>query len=258
MGGWCDGIWKWGDLGVPESAVLAPEIALEFSALRELLDGFGGIQEGKDFVEWSLDSEKGFTVSSCYALYAQRRIPFGPFNRHDEALELIWKMEIPFRIKSFGWRLFVDRLPTKDLLVYRGINLTSTNLKCVFCDLHLEDRDHLFFKCNVINFVWNEIAKWVDFPGWNMEDCIPFFMEWYSTGRRKGIKKGKLGVFWLATSWVIWLTRNGFCFRNEASNVNNMIWNIKILIWRWSSIGDIAHPNCSFYDFVKDPVSFMS
>ncbi|XP_058787437.1 uncharacterized protein LOC131661813 [Vicia villosa] len=223
MGGWSEGIWKWGDLGISGTAFLEPGIALDYSILRNLLESFGGFQEGKDLVEWSLDSEKGFTVSSCYSIYAQKRIPFGPFNRHDEALELIWKVEIPFRIKSFGWRLFVNRLPTKDLLVYRGINLTSTNLKCVFCDLHLEDRDHIFFKCVVINYVWKEIAKWVDFPGWNMEDCIPFFMEW-----------------------------------NEAWNVNNMIWNIKILIWRWSFIGDIAHPNCSFYDFVKDLVSFMS
>ncbi|XP_058777732.1 uncharacterized protein LOC131651991 [Vicia villosa] len=241
MGGWCEGIWKWIDLGISGTVVHESGIFLEYTVLRDLLESFRGLQEGKDCVEWSLDAEKGFTVSSCYSRYAQVCIPFGPYNRCDDALELIWKMKVPFRIKSFGWRLFVNRLPTKDQLVYRGINITSSNLKCVFCDMHLEDRDHIFFKCNMIKFVWKEIAKRVDFPGWNMEECIPFFMEWHSMGRVKRIKEGKFRVFWLATSWIIWLTRNGFCFRNEVWNVNNMIWNIKffdmeiVIFWRYCS-----------------------
>ncbi|XP_058746462.1 uncharacterized protein LOC131619376 [Vicia villosa] len=167
-------------------------------------------------------------------------------------------MEVPFKIKAFAWRLFVNRLPTKDLLEFRGIHFSTPNLNCVFCDSHLENMDHMFFKCEVIKVVWKEIGLWVDYPCWWMEECKPFFMEWYLNGRVKGIKDGKLGVFWLATCWVIWLTRNGHCFRNGGWNINNIVWNIKILSWRWSSFGDIAHSNYNFYDFCKDPLSFMS
>ncbi|XP_058763698.1 uncharacterized protein LOC131637124 [Vicia villosa] len=258
MGGWREGVWVWGDLGISGAEVAEKNLSPRLAVLRGLLEDFGGLIDDIDSVCWVLDSEKCFSVSSCYRWYASLRTPFGPLNKNEEALELIWMMEIPFKIKAFAWRIFVNRLPTKDLLVYRGINFSTSNLNCFFCDSHLEDLDHMFFKCEVVKTVWNEIGVWLDYPNRKEFDCIPSFMEWYVMGRVKGIKVGKLGVFWLATCWIIWLTRNGFCFRNEAWNINNIVWNIKILIWRWSFLGDIAYPNCSFYDFSKDPISILS
>ncbi|XP_058755156.1 uncharacterized protein LOC131628330 [Vicia villosa] len=194
MGGWNDGVWKWGDLGISEGEVLEAGLLALYTDLRVLLETFEGMDEGKDSAIWSLDEEKGFTVASCYSRYASLRISFGPPNRCDEALELLWKMEVPFKIKVFDWRLFMNRLPTKDLLMHRGINFTSSNLNCVFCDMHLKEMDHVFFKCNVIKIVWKEIASWVDFMGWKEEGCIPFFMEWHTLSRAKRVKIGKLGV----------------------------------------------------------------
>ncbi|XP_058753644.1 uncharacterized protein LOC131626820 [Vicia villosa] len=166
MGRWCDGEWKWGDLGISEFEVEQAGLFDKVAVLRALLENFGGLHEDNDSVCWLLDSEKTFTVSSCYHRYVSLRTPFGPFNRNEEALEIIWKMEVPFKIKAFAWRLFVNRLPAKDLLVYR-------------------DKDHMFFKCDVIKVVWKEIGVWVDYPSWNEEDSKPFFMEWYSNGRVK-------------------------------------------------------------------------
>lgn len=102
-----------------------------YMVLRILLDTFDEINDEKDDMVCSLDLEKGYSVASCYSRYALMCIPFGPPNRGDEAFELIWKMEVLFKIKAFGWRLFMNRLPTKYLLVYKGINLTSSNLNCV-------------------------------------------------------------------------------------------------------------------------------
>ncbi|XP_058773193.1 uncharacterized protein LOC131647299 [Vicia villosa] len=257
MGGLSNGSWKWGDLGI--SVVGRDSVFLNsFSVLKDILDNFGSLNDAKDYTVWLLDMEKGYTVASCYGSYASRRIPFGPPIKGEEAFNLIWKAEVPFKIKAFGWRLFLNRLPTKDLLVYRGMNFTNANLNCVFCDSHVEEADHLFFKCIVIKLVWKEIASWVGFSGWEEEECIPFFVEWHSLSRCTKVKSGKLGVFWLATTWIVWLTRNGICFKNEVWNINNMVWSIKFLVWRWSSYGNITHSNCCFYDFYKDPLSFMS
>lgn len=109
--------------------------------------------DSKDAVSWSLDLEKGFLVSSCYARYVILRLLFGLLNRCEAALGIVWNMLVPFKIKVFGLRLFVNRLPSKGLLVNRSINFPLVNLKCVFCDLHLENRDHIFFNCNVIKRV---------------------------------------------------------------------------------------------------------
>ncbi|XP_058755548.1 uncharacterized protein LOC131628736 [Vicia villosa] len=258
MGGWCDGELKWGDLRISACEVEHAGLLDKVEVLRALLENFEGLHDDNDSVSWLFDSEKTFTVSSCYHRFVALRTPFGPFNRNEEALEMMWKMEVPFKIKAFAWRFFVNRLPTKDLLVYRGINFPTSNLNCVFCNMHLEDKDHMFFKCDVIKVVWKEIDMWVDYPSWKEEESISFFMEWNSKGRVKGIKVGKLEVFWLATCWIIWLIRNGYCFRNDSWNINNIVWNIKILSWRWSSFGDIAHSNYNFHDFCKDTLSFMS
>ncbi|XP_058763574.1 uncharacterized protein LOC131637025 [Vicia villosa] len=215
--------------------VVGPDILPLFMDLRGRLEFFGGVHDVKDSVSWSLDPEKGFTVSLCYSLYAISRIPSGPLNRCDGTLEIIWKMEVPFKIKAFGWRLFVDRLPTKDHLM-----------------------NHIFCKCNVTKIVWRNIASWVDFSGLEEKECLPFFMEWYSLSRVKKIKEGKLGGVLISHFLDYLVNKEGFCFRNEVWNINNMVWNIKILVWRWSSFSDITHSNYSFYDFSKDHLSSMS
>ncbi|XP_058780626.1 uncharacterized protein LOC131654465 [Vicia villosa] len=258
MGGWYDGIWKWGDLGISEDEAVEAGLFSRLMSLRNCLESFVGCSLEKDTVSWNLETDKCFTVSSCYSRYAIRRIPFGPINRNDDVLDKIWKMEVPFKVKAFAWRLFVNRLPTKDLLKVRGIPLSASNLLCVFCGLHLEDREHIFINCNVIKLVWKDIGEWVEFSGWKEKYCIPLFMEWYAMSCRRRIKEGKLGVLWLATCWIIWLTRNAFCFNQEVWNVNDIVWKIKILLWRWSSFGDITYSNCNFYDFCKEPLSFLS
>ncbi|XP_058741567.1 uncharacterized protein LOC131613943 [Vicia villosa] len=258
MGGWSDGVWKWGDLGISVDEAVEAGLFSKLLPLRILLDSFAGCNMEKDSVSWKNETDKSFTVSSCYRWYASWRIPFGPINRNDVVLEKIWKMEVPFKIKAFAWRLFVNRLPTKDLLKGRDIVFPTSNLSCVFCGLHMEDRDHIFFKCNVIKLVWKDIGEWVAYSGWKEEDCIPFFKEWYVMSNVKRIKEGKLGLLWLATCWIIWLTRNDFCFKNEIWNINDIVWKNKVLLWRWSSFGDITYSNCNFYDFCKDPLSFLS
>ncbi|XP_058783007.1 uncharacterized protein LOC131657653 [Vicia villosa] len=257
MGGWNNGSWNWGDLGI--SMVGRDAVFLDsLSVLKNLLDSFGSLNTSKDCVVWSLDLEKGYTVASCYGLYASRRIPYGPPTKGEEAFNLLWKTEVPYKIKAFGWRLFLNRLPTKDSLAHRGLAFTNNNLNCIFCEAHVEEVDHLFSKCIVINLVWNEIASWVGFAGWREEDYTSFFVDWHSLSRGKKLNSGKLGVLWLATAWIVWLTRNAFCFREEVWNINNMVWSIKFLVWRWSSYDNITYSNCCFYDFYKDPLYFMS
>ncbi|XP_058784616.1 uncharacterized protein LOC131659444 [Vicia villosa] len=65
-----------------------------------------------------------------------------------------------------------------------------------------EERGHSFFNCVVIKKVWKEITLWVSFSLLEEDEFLPHFMGWYSFFRGKKIKEGKLGVFWLATSWA--------------------------------------------------------
>ncbi|XP_058741226.1 uncharacterized protein LOC131613586 [Vicia villosa] len=143
------------------------------------INGCGVVLDVKDDINLNITLDGDFLVASCYGYYAGMHIPFGPSNRNDVALALIWKLEVPFKLKAFGWRLFVNRLPAKDLLVYRRIALSMDNTKCVFCGIDLESRDHSFFKCKMVEVAWREVAIWIGKSDGDLEeDCLSCFLDW--------------------------------------------------------------------------------
>ncbi|XP_058725634.1 uncharacterized protein LOC131596917 [Vicia villosa] len=227
------------------------------SVVKGRLENFDGWSEGKDFVVWHGNSELGFSVASYYAFYERLCIPFGPHKKYKKVFGLVWKMEVSFKIKAFGWRLLHNKLPTKDLLVLRGISFSLDNLNCILGGSCSENRKHFFFGCWVLNKVWSEIAFWVGKEDSREEECWPNFIDWYLYFRSNKVKDRKLGVLWLATTWTLWLLRNGVCFRKDSWSVNNIVWNIKFLVWKWSFCGKITHPNYSFYEFWKEPLFFL-
>ncbi|XP_058776133.1 uncharacterized protein LOC131650440 [Vicia villosa] len=259
MGGWVNGEWKWGNFGVVLHDDSDLALVAEDALLRFLLIGRDPFLEGGDKVSWIGSAEGFFSVASCYEFLVVSRTPFGPLGRNDGALYLIWRIQVPFKIKAFGWRLFVNRLPTKDLLSFRGVPFSIENLKCVFCGIYPESCDHSFFKCELVNGVKRKITIWIGKPVGDLEEvCLQSFMDWYLFCKKKKVKEGKYGMIWLAILWIFWLTRNAFCFRNEGRVVDNTVWNIKSLLWKWSFIGEITHPIYSFYEFNKDPLFFLS
>ncbi|XP_058783876.1 uncharacterized protein LOC131658621 [Vicia villosa] len=212
----------------------------------------------KDGAEWSTSRCDDFSMASCYEEYASYRIPFGPNGRHCEAKKLVWNSDVPFKIKAFGWRLLANRLPTKDLLVLRGIPLSFDASLCSFCKIDPENRDYSFFSCSFVKNIWRDIAVWIGKEGIVEEESLSSFMDWYSFCISKKVLVRKVDIIWLATSWAIWLSRNGVCFREELWNFEDVIWNIKAFVWRWSFCGENTHSNFSYYDFVKDPIRFLS
>ncbi|XP_058774199.1 uncharacterized protein LOC131648460 [Vicia villosa] len=259
MGGWLNGVWSWGNLGINPLSLVDNSIALELEALGSLLEGYGPCSREADVLEWKADSDGVFSVASCYNFFAGFRIPYGPSNIFDGALSLIWKVEVSFKVKAFGWRLLVNRLSTKDLLLLRGILFSEEASKCVFCGIDPKSMAHSFFVCPMVKLVWDSVACWFGKPcGGTVENVLGCFSDWFFFCTKKKVKEGKIGVVWFATVWTLWLYRNGVCFRNEVWNVDNTIWSIKVLVWKWAFIGDITHPICDFYEFNKNPLFYIS
>ncbi|XP_058734162.1 uncharacterized protein LOC131605881 [Vicia villosa] len=258
MGGWSEEEWRWGDLGLPGSVVDDLVLRGLLLSLKSRLENFNGWSGGKDTVVWNGNSERDFSVASCYEHYEKSFISYGPLIKHAEAFDLLWDMDAPFKIKAFGWRLFHNRLPMKDLLEFRGMSLSSEDLKCIFCGISKESRDHLFFGCLVVKNIWNDIAFWVGKGVCYEEECLSNFMDWHLFFHSKLVLDRKLDIIWFATTWCLWLVRNGACFCKEDWSVNNVVWNIKLLAWRWSFCGKITQPNYSFYEFCKEPLYYLS
>ncbi|XP_058756589.1 uncharacterized protein LOC131629807 [Vicia villosa] len=93
MGGWRDDVWEWGDLGIPFSL----ETEAAETDRQQLCFKLGSVclrPEARDRVRWLAEPD----------------------------------VVVPLKVKAFGWRCFLDRLPTRDLLLARGVEFQEDNL----------------------------------------------------------------------------------------------------------------------------------
>jgi len=74
----------------------------------------------------------------------------------------LWLKAVPLKVNIFIWRLFLNRLPTKDNLFMRGVN-DVTQLPCVALCGVSEDHNHLFCRCDVYGQLWSLVTKWLGF-----------------------------------------------------------------------------------------------
>ncbi|CAN0881095.1 hypothetical protein LINGRAHAP2_LOCUS14032 [Linum grandiflorum] len=86
----------------------------------------------------------------------------------------LWRLEVPPKIKQFGWRLGHDVIPTRDRLRRRGVNITGT---CGLCDGHYETAWHLFMDCQVTRDGWQKLnleqnITAIQNGNFNMQDCL--------------------------------------------------------------------------------------
>ncbi|KAJ0656010.1 putative reverse transcriptase zinc-binding domain-containing protein [Helianthus annuus] len=71
---------------------------------------------------------------------------------------LKWESWIPIKVNVFAWRMIMDRLPTREALVRRMMNLSDVS--CPLCDTGCESLQHLIVDCGVSYGVWSFIWKW--------------------------------------------------------------------------------------------------
>ena len=112
------------------------------------------IQEAKgvsreDIISWSLAPSGEFTVSSAWNHF-RPKMPV--VNWH----YTIWFPQAIRRHAFIVWMVIHDRLVTQDKLLKWGL---INSLSCVFCRANVEDRNHLFFGCQVTAGIWLRILR---------------------------------------------------------------------------------------------------
>jgi len=117
--------------------------------LRLLLENINLQVTREDRWLWRLESTSNYTVRSAYKFSNEQ------FHLASEVqLPSIWHKDVPLKVVLFVWRLFHDRLPTRDNLFRRRI------IDIEGCGL-VETSSHLFLHCNLFGSVWNHIYRWV-------------------------------------------------------------------------------------------------
>jgi len=91
---------------------------------------------------WRLHSSKIYTVHSAYSY-----LTAVDFNITEDFSQFLWLKAVPLKVNIFVWRLFLNRLATKNNLCKKNV-LEATNVSCAALCGKEEDRDHLFFQCD--------------------------------------------------------------------------------------------------------------
>jgi len=76
--------------------------------------------------------------------------------------DFIWHKDVPLKVSLFAWRLFRNRLPTKDNLSRRRVIPHDAQL-CVTGCSNIESTNNLFLGCIVLNSIWHLVCNWIGF-----------------------------------------------------------------------------------------------
>ncbi|GKB92600.1 reverse transcriptase domain, reverse transcriptase zinc-binding domain protein [Tanacetum coccineum] len=122
------------------------------------------------------------------------------------------------------WLVIKEKLNTQDKLRQWdvGLSIDLNLLRCSMCDLVPDSHAHLFFECSFSSHVWSKVCV---LCGMNLipprlMDVIAFIIP-ISKGRTVFSILSRLVV--AATSYYIWLERNGRLFMNKALSPDQIV-----------------------------------
>ncbi|GKV48490.1 hypothetical protein SLEP1_g55300 [Rubroshorea leprosula] len=148
-----------------------------------------------------------------------------------------WRYEaegrlVPSKVSFFGWRLCLDRLPTRGNLQKRGVNFQEDNILCGFCKKGVEEVDHLFCTCMEAWGVWVKTIKW-----WGMEvvmpDTVKGVAEMFINGIGSLVGKEMGACIFLVTAWYLWYRRNVLVFQREEVIKEQLLELIQVKTHFW-------------------------
>jgi len=151
---------------------------------------------------WVLDPINGYSVKGTrhYLTPVDAALDRGLLNS-------VWHKQVPLEIYLFVWRLFRNRLPTKDNLVRWYILIAEDNF-CVGGCGSLEIADHLLFRCDPFSIVWFAVLQWLGISSVPPEGYRDHFTQFSHMAGLPRSSYSFLQLIWMACVWVIWKERN--------------------------------------------------
>lgn len=171
---------------------------MDLPRLQYVLRLFRPVENNTDSVQWLLSKDGIFSLPTCYVSLCLRYVNLGPPNCYNYAIKDIWKVDVPLKVRDFGWRCILNKSPTKDFLNLRGIIPSSSNLDCVFCEELAESLSYSLLACRKVEVIWKDMVDWLGLNFTMSHDFKERFCRWSSSCCRLNIKRSKVGNIWLA------------------------------------------------------------
>lgn len=156
---------------------------------------------GEDDVIWSRNNSGRISDKDAYSLLISESRNGAVYSMEKAFWGHLWGMKIKPKWKVFLWRLLDKALAVQSNLEKRGIMMME---KCSFCQNSVENEDHLFRDCAVINRIWLASHLGIQVRG---SEYIPL-SSWVCNFLKKFWKEeGKMnegGLWFCAILWSIW------------------------------------------------------
>ncbi|KAJ0834798.1 putative reverse transcriptase zinc-binding domain-containing protein [Helianthus annuus] len=194
----------------------------ELSELSNILSQVS-LSSSRDTWSWMSDPTGNFSVKSVKKLLSR-------CDQQTANSSFVWNNWVPRKVNIFGWRLGLDRLPTRMALAHRNINMVS--VCCPLCRDKDESSFHLFAECYVSSVVWEMISSWLNIPpiyAFTIEDLLQVHQ---NISGPTALKKMVQAIV-LTACWSIWKQRNETIFSSSRVDIPKILAEIKSASFLW-------------------------
>lgn len=177
-------------------------------------------------------------------------------NTGGDVFKSLWYVPSPSNVLAFTWKMFHDRIQTRDNLRKRQAIPSQSDLRCPFCVSQEETSSHLLFSCPLSWNVWMACYKWFGFstvlPKDGKEHFLQHIYPW-----RSNSQKQCAWMVWTAIIWALWNLRNGSIFRNDQLDIDKVLDGIQFRSWSWLR-GRKKDFHCSLYEWQVQPALLIA
>ncbi|GKU97403.1 hypothetical protein SLEP1_g10552 [Rubroshorea leprosula] len=128
----------------------------------------------------------------------------------------VWNKYIPNKICAFNWMILLNRIPTKTNLRTRGILKDDTTTLCGFCEVALEDTNHLFLECPFVVKLWWKCQEWWGLSCMSYNESMKAFVQHVFYSKNKWVRQG-WETIWFGLTWTL-------CGRVAGSLFSSVDW----------------------------------
>jgi len=198
-----------------------------------------------DIRVWGTEELETYSVNVAY-----KNLSNGTREAYHASFEFIWKAKAFPTILSTTWRVFLNRIPTREALSRRGVQMSS--VACVLCEAKEESYKHLFLECEYAQQVWSLCLKWLGFKLVQHNDLKDHFVSFHIpqvSSKQNLVLKG----IWTAILRCIWDQRNSILFKQEVVDAEEILQMAQLKSWLWLKHKAAFHSH-SFADWLLNPV----
>ncbi|GJT09653.1 putative RNA-directed DNA polymerase, partial [Tanacetum coccineum] len=184
-------------------------------------------ENGLEILEggWALQESGDFTVRGLTKLVEEKIL-----NMESGGEATTWNNWVPKKVNVFVWRALKGRLPVREELDKRGIDLNT--VLCPSCGDTVESCSHCLVMCNFAMSVWEKNYSWWKIGIVNAFSIGKFFC--YNGNANVPSHSSKM---WQAVIWTsgyfIWKERNARVFKGKASSLNKILQDIQLKSYEW-------------------------